>query len=89
MAKPVAELTKPVQAVGMAAAISIMVNKTRGPTVSQSGPTKKRTKMVPPTPTMEEVQTSPLVSRKSSRISDSKGEMANQMKKAIKKALQE
>ena len=78
-------LTSPVMAVGIEAMQRIMANGIRAPYLSQTGPRRKRMKMVPPTPTMEEVQTSFLVMPMSSRISERRGAMANQMKKAMKK----
>ena len=84
IANPVAELTNPVHAVGILAQHKTTVNSTRAPYLSHAGPNMKRMKMVPPTPTMLEVQISSLVNFKSSRISESNGAIANQMKKAIK-----
>mmetsp|Transcript_64841 Transcript_64841/g.173824 ORF Transcript_64841/g.173824 Transcript_64841/m.173824 type:complete len:207 (-) Transcript_64841:132-752(-) len=85
MARPVALLTNPVHAVGMEAKQRMSMKRTRAPYLSHMGPMTKRIKIVPPTPTMEEVQTSCFVMPISSRISESKGAMANQMKKAMKK----
>jgi hypothetical protein len=46
-------------------------------------------KMVPPTPTMDDVQISSLVKPKVSRISERSGVIANQMKNAMKNDHQE
>jgi hypothetical protein len=86
---PVEEFTNPRQAVGIDAKQRTLVKRTRDPTLSHRGPNRKRIKMVPPTPTMLEVQISSFVKLKVSRISESNGAMANQIKKAIKKATQE
>jgi hypothetical protein len=84
-----AELMNPVQAVGMEAKQRTAHMGIRAPHLSQAGPRAKRMKMVPPTPTMEEVQICSLVKPKSSRISERRGAIANQMKKAQKKLHQE
>ena len=85
MDKSRASRINPVHAVGMAAPHKQTLNKIRAPYLSHSGPTKKRTKMVPPTPAIDDVQMSLPVKSNVSLISGSKGLMANQMKKAIKK----
>jgi hypothetical protein len=89
MESPVAEFTKPVHAVGMEAKHKRIAIGMRAPHLSQAGPRAKRMKIVPPTPTMEEVQISSLVNPMSSRISERRGAMANQMKKAMKNPHQE
>src|SRR5210317_1806983 len=89
MARLVALETRPVQAVGIEAKQRTTVKRTRGPTLSQKGPRRKRMKMVPPTPTMEDVQISFFVKLSVSRISERRGAIENQMKKAMKKPNQE
>lgn len=86
--RPTALFTSPVQAVGMDAKHRTILKRRRAPTLSQSGPSKNRIKMVPPTPTMDEVQICSLVKSRDVRISDNSGAMANQMKKARKNAIQ-
>ena len=83
--RSVAVCTKPVQAVGMEAPHKMIVNKTLAPYLSQRGPKMNRTRMVPPTPAIDDVHTSRCVRPSDSRISGSSGEIANQIKKAIKK----
>mmetsp|Transcript_23247 Transcript_23247/g.65872 ORF Transcript_23247/g.65872 Transcript_23247/m.65872 type:complete len:217 (+) Transcript_23247:895-1545(+) len=85
MMRPLAELMSPVMAVGMEAPHSMTANRTLAPNLSHNGPTTKRTAMVPPTPAIDDVQISCFVNPKSSLISLSSGDMANQMKKAMKK----
>jgi hypothetical protein len=89
IASPVEEFTKPVHAVGMDAKQRRQAIGIRGPHLSQAGPNAKRMKMVPPTPTMEDVQISWLVNPKVVRISERRGVIANQMKKAMKNPHQE
>jgi hypothetical protein len=84
IAKPVAVSTKPVHAVGIEAEQRTTVKRIRAPYLSQPGPRMKRMKMVPATPTIDEVQISSFVSPRVSRISERRGAMANHMKKAIK-----
>ena len=84
IASPVAVSTKPVQAVGMEAQQRRTAIGIRAPHLSQQGPNTKRMKMVPPTPTMDDVQISCLVKPKVSRISERRGVIANQMKNAMK-----
>ncbi len=89
IARPVALLTVPVRAVGMEAKHKTAAIGIRAPHLSQAGPRMKRIRMVPPTPTMEEVQISCLVKPKSSLISERRGAIANQIKKATKNPHQE
>lgn len=78
-------LTKPVQAVGIEAEHSTIVKRSLAPYLSQSGPRRKRMKIVLPTPTMFDVQICPLVRFSVVLISPRRGAMENQMKNAIKK----
>ena len=87
--RPTEVFTKPVHAVGIEAQHKTRANRVRAPYLSQSGPNRKRTKIVPPTPTMLEVQTCCLVRPRVVRISGISGAIANQMMNAIKKATQE
>jgi len=89
MESPAELLMVPVNAVGILAMQRTKVNKTRAPHLSQRGPKTKRIMMVPPTPTILEVHNCCLVRPRVTLISLSKGAMANQMKKAIKKPHQE
>ena len=89
MTRPAEELTKPVQAVGMDAIQRMTANKTRAPTLSQRGPRMKRMTMVPPTPMILDVQTCWFDRPSVSRISERRGAMANQTKKATKNPHQE
>mmetsp|Transcript_6679 Transcript_6679/g.18654 ORF Transcript_6679/g.18654 Transcript_6679/m.18654 type:complete len:201 (-) Transcript_6679:191-793(-) len=83
--RPEAELTRPVQAVGMAQQHRTPVKRMRAPYLSQRGPRTNLMQMVPATEMTEEVQISFLVMPRSGPISDRRGAMANQMKKAMKK----
>lgn len=85
----VAVCTKPVQAVGIDAKHRTTLKSTRAPYLSHRGPNRKRTAIVLPTPAIEDVQICFLLNPKSERISLSRGEIANQIKKAIKKENQE
>jgi hypothetical protein len=85
MTKPLAVWTKPVHAVGMEAPQSTIENKTLAPYLSQRGPRINLIKIVPPTPAIDEFQTSCFVRPKDFWISERSGEIANQMKNAIKK----
>jgi hypothetical protein len=84
-ANPAAELTSPVMAVGMAATHKTALMRMRLPYLSQSGPSRKRMKMVPPTPTMLAVHKSVADNPRDVWISDWSGVMENQMKNAQKK----
>jgi hypothetical protein len=84
-ANPVAELTRPVMAHGMAAKHNTVDIKMRLPYLSQSGPNKNRMKMVPPTPTMLAVHSSCVVNPSDLRISAWSGVMENHTKNALKK----
>jgi hypothetical protein len=64
-ARVVAEFTRPMQAVGIAAPMSTNPNKRRAPYLSQRGPFTKRKKIVPRTEAMLEVQISCFVILKS------------------------
>ena len=77
---------KPVHAVGMEAKQRTEPNSTLAPYLSHMGPKSKRTKIVPPTPTMEDVQISFFVSSKDFWISPRRGVIANQIMNAMKKA---
>mmetsp|Transcript_13031 Transcript_13031/g.17463 ORF Transcript_13031/g.17463 Transcript_13031/m.17463 type:complete len:211 (+) Transcript_13031:1011-1643(+) len=88
-ARPAAELTRPVNAVGIDAKHRMTVKRIRGPYLSHAGPRTNRMKMVPPTPAIEDVQICCLVKSSVSLISDRSGAIANQMKKAMKKDHQE
>lgn len=89
MERPTAELTNPVQAVGIEHRTNTTAMGIRAPHLSQAGPSTTRIKMVPATLEMLEDQISWSESWRSSRISLRMGEMANQMKKATKKPHQE
>lgn len=88
-ARVAAELTRPIQAQGIDAAIKTIPIRIRAPNLSQRGPRTKRMTIVPATEQMLEVQMSCLVILRSSLTSVSRGAMANQMKKAMKKQNQE
>jgi hypothetical protein len=85
----VAVLTSPVIAVGMAAVHSTPVIKILAPYLSLMGPRMKRMKMVPPTPTIDDVQICAGFKFSEVRISLKRGVMANQMKNALKNENQE
>mmetsp|Transcript_26027 Transcript_26027/g.61123 ORF Transcript_26027/g.61123 Transcript_26027/m.61123 type:complete len:96 (+) Transcript_26027:2452-2739(+) len=87
--RPMAELTNPVQAVGIEHKHNTTAIGIRAPHLSQAGPKTTRMNMVPKTLAILEVQISSSVSSRSSRISLRSGDMANQMKKAMKKPHQE
>lgn len=87
-ARPPAEFTNPVIAVGIEAMQRTAANKTRDPYLSHKGPRTNRIAIVPPTPTIDDVQISFFVSPRLCLISGSNGETANQMKNATKKHLQ-
>mmetsp|Transcript_24214 Transcript_24214/g.31539 ORF Transcript_24214/g.31539 Transcript_24214/m.31539 type:complete len:226 (+) Transcript_24214:1003-1680(+) len=89
MARPAAEFTRPVIAVGIEAQQRTIVMRTRAPYLSQAGPRMKRMQIVPETPTIDEVQSSFFSKSKLSWISERRGATANQMKKAMKKPHQE
>lgn len=59
-ARPLAELTKPVQALGMESTQRKTTKRMRAQCLSQISRNRKRMKMVPPTPRMDEVHISPL-----------------------------
>jgi len=85
-------VTRPVKAVGMEANIKMIPIRMRAPNLSHIGPLMKRMKIVPSTEKMLDVQISCLVrpippSSGGSLITGMSGAMANQMKKAVKKAL--
>mmetsp|Transcript_33284 Transcript_33284/g.37342 ORF Transcript_33284/g.37342 Transcript_33284/m.37342 type:complete len:81 (-) Transcript_33284:527-769(-) len=63
-ASPVAELTRPVHAVGIAAKHKTTAMGIRAPNLSQAGPNAKLIKIVPATPTIEDVQISCFVNPK-------------------------
>mmetsp|Transcript_2639 Transcript_2639/g.3513 ORF Transcript_2639/g.3513 Transcript_2639/m.3513 type:complete len:116 (-) Transcript_2639:207-554(-) len=77
--------TRPVNAVGIEAHIRITPMGIRAPNLSQTGPLTKRIKMVPATEQMLDVQICCLSIPKLFPTSLSRGAMANQIKKAIKK----
>lgn len=82
--KPTNEFTKPVQAVGMEAAMRTAPIGILAPYLSQTAPKTKRMKMSPVTATMLVIQISLLLSSRVIRISGSKGAMENQIKNAMK-----
>ena len=82
--RPDAVLTRPVQAVGIAADISIKLKRVRAPNLSHNGPNRNRMTIVPPTPIMDEVQISSFDKFKVSRISARSGVIENQRKKELK-----
>jgi hypothetical protein len=84
MVNPSAVFTNPRQAVGIAASLSTTTIGIFGPYRSQIGPSTIRTAIVPPTPAIDEVQTSCRVRLRVFFISGSNGETANQTKKATK-----
>lgn len=76
-ASPVAVLTKPVRAVGIALRNRIMPIGIRGPNLSTNGPRRKRMKIVPVTEHMVAVHSCSVVRPKVIWISYWSGEMAN------------
>mmetsp|Transcript_2278 Transcript_2278/g.3915 ORF Transcript_2278/g.3915 Transcript_2278/m.3915 type:complete len:206 (+) Transcript_2278:1175-1792(+) len=82
---PVAELTRPVKAVGMEAVHRTTAKRMRAPYLSHAGPSANRMRMVPATLTMLAVQICFFSSWRVSLISGRSGAMANQMKNATKK----
>ena len=84
-ARLVALLMVPVMAVGILAKQRTQAKGMRAPNLSHMGPRMKRMAMVPPTPTIDEVQISSLLNPRVVLISDKRGAMANQTKKAKKK----
>ena len=86
MQSPRAVWISPVQAAGIDAAHKTIENNTRAPYLSQSGPTINRIIIVPPTPAIDEFQISCLVKPRDAWISGKSGEIANQIKNAMKKA---
>ena len=81
----VAFLTRPVNAVGIDAAIKINPMGIRAPNLSHIGPFTNRMKIVPATLHMEDVQICCFVNFRVILTSERRGAMANQMKKARKK----
>lgn len=88
MTRLVAELMRPIHAVGMDAAQRIIRYRILAPYLSHSGPNRNRTKMVLPTPAIDDVQMSRLVKSRSVWICGRRGPIANQMKNATKNANQ-
>jgi hypothetical protein len=86
MTRLVAELIRPVHAVGIDAEHSTTRYRIRAPYLSQSGPKMNRTTMVLPTPAIDDVQISRFVKSRSFWISGSNGPIANQIKNATKNA---
>mmetsp|Transcript_850 Transcript_850/g.1028 ORF Transcript_850/g.1028 Transcript_850/m.1028 type:complete len:206 (-) Transcript_850:194-811(-) len=85
MASEVAEVTSPVHAHGIEAPISTQPMRRRAPYLSQSGPSKKRMKIVPATEQMLDVHACWPVRPRVFLISGMSGAIANQMKNATKK----
>ena len=83
------EVTKPVNAHGILQSINSTPIKIRAPYLSQSGPLINLIKMVPATEQMLDVHTCCFVKPKVVLISGSKGAIANQIKKAVKKPIHE
>ena len=83
-ASEVALLTRPVQAQGILAKHRMILMGILAPYLSQRGPLMNRSKMVPATEQIFEVQISFFVSPRVILISASSGAMANQMKNAVK-----
>ena len=78
---PVALLTSPVKAVGIALQRRMIPIGIRGPYLSQKGPSKNLITIVPDTAAMEEDQICSLLNPKSTCISESKGVMENLYRK--------
>ena len=81
---PFAVCTNPVNAAGIEAPQSTTANNTLAPYLSHSGPSRKRIAIVPPTPAIDEFHISCFVKSSVAAISDNNGDIANQMKKAMK-----
>ena len=77
--------TRPVNAQGMEAKARMIPMGIRAPYLSHNGPFTKRKKIVPATEQILLVQTCCFVKPSVSFTSGSRGAMANQMKKAMKK----
>jgi len=83
------EVTKPVNAQGILAAINSTPIKIRAPYLSHIGPLMNLMKIVPATEQMLDVHTCSFVRPKLVLISGIRGAIANQMKKAVKKPIHE
>eukprot|EP00978_Attheya_sp_CCMP212_P002921 scaffold6024_cov36-Attheya_sp.AAC.2 len=86
--RPKAELTKPVQAAGIADSMRTTPMGMRAPYLSQRDPTRNLVMMVVTSEQMLDVHTSLVDKSRSSRISDSSGETQNQTVKARKREIQ-
>jgi hypothetical protein len=76
--------TSPMQAHGIDAPINTIPINIRAPYLSQSGPSKKRMKIVPATEQILDVQISSFEIWRDVLTSDKRGAIANQIKKAMK-----
>lgn len=84
-ARDVTELTRPMHAHGIEAAMSTIPIKMRAPNLSHRGPRANLITIVPATEQILEVQMSLELMSRSPLTSESNGAMANQMKNARKK----